>query len=264
MKLSGLYIYPIKSMAGISLDTSLVERRGLKFDRRWMLINSNNDFMTQRYYPQMALLQPEITESGIKLYDRRRTDDSVLIPFEPVEGIEINVPIWDDRVTAVTVDNKIDDWLSEKIGEKCSIVFMPDTTNRQVDTDYASDGDIVGFADGYPFLLIGEASLEDLNLRLNKPIPMNRFRPNLVFSGGNPYEEDEWNEFTISGLRFRVVKPCGRCVIITTDQDTIERDSEPLTVLSKYRNVGNKVMFGQNVIGYDEGRIHIGDEIKFE
>ncbi len=159
------------------------------------------------------------------------------------------------------ITQQIDSWFSEIIGIKCHLVKMPETTKRVVDESYAKNK-IVSFADGYPFLIIGQASLDDLNSRMEIPLPMNRFRTNFVFTGGNPFEEDNWKKFKIGNLKFEAVKPCARCVITTTNQETAERLHEPLLTLSKFRKIDNKVMFGMNVVCESTGEIKVGDKIE--
>jgi uncharacterized protein YcbX len=137
---------------------------------------------------------------------------------------------------------------------------MPDTTKRKVNSKYI-DNQIVSFADGYPFLIIGEESLVDLNNRLKDPLPVNRFRPNLVFSGGEPFDEDGWMRFKIGGVEFRSIKPCSRCVVTTVDQNTSNKSKEPLKTLSQYREVNGKVMFGMNLVCEVTGKLKMGDQI---
>jgi len=172
------------------------------------------------------------------------------------------VVIWEDVVIGEFYNHEIDEWFSDILGIKCRLVKMPESTKRIVDTTYAKNK-IVSFADGYPFLIIGQASLDDLNSRLEKPLPMNRFRTNFVFTGGKPFEEDNWKKFKIGNVIFQAVKPCARCVITTTNQDTAERLYEPLLTLSKYRKTNNKVNFGMNLICESTGEVMIGDKIEF-
>lgn len=262
LKLSEINIYPIKSLGGISLQSSVVEKRGLKYDRRWMMINADGDFMTQREYPQMILLQPELNKSHVIIKNKLNPGSTVKVPYEPIHEKKIEVPIWGDRCKAFTINREIDEWFSEQLGINCQLVHMPDSTERQIDVKYAQKGEIVSFADGYPFLLIGQASLDDLNSKLPFPVNMNRFRPNLVFTGGEPFHEDQWSNFRIGNLRFKAVKPCSRCVITTIDQSSANKGEEPLKTLATYRKFGSKVLFGQNVIGYDTGTIKIDDSIE--
>ncbi|MEO8398708.1 MAG: MOSC N-terminal beta barrel domain-containing protein [Ignavibacteriaceae bacterium] len=262
LTLSQINVYPIKSLGGISLSSSKVEKRGLKFDRRWMLINSNGDFMTQRQYPQMSLLQTFLSENFLEVKHKKGNLSSIKILFEIYDGEEIEVPIWNDKCLALTVNKDFDDWLSRALNEPCRMVYMPDTTERIVDKNYSPEKNIVSFADSFPFLIIGEASLKDLNSKLETPLPMNRFRPNFVFSGGLPFAEDTFNNFKIGDLNFQAVKPCARCVVTTVNQDTSEKGIEPLKTLASYRKQENKVMFGQNLICSDEGILKVGDEIQ--
>lgn len=259
--LSRINIYPIKSLSGISLQSSEVEERGLKYDRRWMLVYENGMFFTQRENPQMALLQPVIKESGLKIFHKQDKSKSISIPPKVGSESEIDVIVWNDKVIAQTYPEEIDEWFSNMLGFKCRLVYMPDTSERKVNPSYA-ENKIVSFADGYPLLIIGEESLADLNKRMKVTLPMNRFRPNLVFSGGNPFDEDEWKYFQIEEVKFNAVKPCSRCVITTTNQDTAERTDEPLKTLALFRKQGNNVMFGMNVIPESLGEITVGTEIR--
>ena len=172
------------------------------------------------------------------------------------------VTIWDDCCEAQHVSGEADKWFSEKLDFSCRLVYMPESTKRKVDSSYAIDNDITSFADDYHILLIGEASLQDLNSRLEKPLPMNRFRPNFVMEGGMPYEEDTMEQFSINDINFYGVKLCSRCIVTTTDQETGIAGKEPLKTLATYRGFNNKVLFGQNVLCGGEGMIKIGDEIR--
>ena len=259
--LSEINIYPIKSLAGISLQTAEVEERGLKYDRRWVLVNKSNIFFTQRDFPEMALLKVSIEKDGLALQHKIISSQKIFVPFEFEHSKKEKVIIWDDTVIGEFYNSQIDDWFSEILGIKCHLVKMPETTRRVVDKKYAKNK-IVSFADGYPFLIIGQASLDDLNSRMEVSLPMNRFRTNFVFTGGKPFEEDNWKNFKIGNVIFQAVKPCARCVITTTDQETAERLHEPLLTLSKYRKINNKVMFGMNLVCESTGLVKIGNEIK--
>ena len=169
--------------------------------------------------------------------------------------------VWEDRCRGQWVSIQADQWFSDMLQISCRLIYMPDTTHRRVDGRYASNKEIVSFADGYPLLLIGQASLDDLNQRLPSPVPMNRFRPNMVFTGGTPYQEDEFKQFKLAGISFFGVKRCARCVITTIDQDTIARSKEPLRTLNEYRKENNKIYFGQNLLFQGTGLISIGDPI---
>lgn len=261
LTLSEINIYPIKSLADISLQSSEVEERGLRYDRRWVLVDESNTFFTQRDFPEMALIKVEIENSGLKLHHKRKNIEPINVPFDFNHSRKNKVFIWDDTVTGEFYNQVIDDWFSEILGIKCHLVKMPESTQRVVDKKYAKDK-IVSFADGYPFLIIGQSSLDDLNSRMLTPLPMNRFRTNFVFTGGKPFEEDDWKKFKIGEVILEAVKPCARCVITTTDQETAERAPEPLFTLSKFRKVGNEVMFGMNVVCHSTGSVKVGDEIE--
>ena len=260
LQVSELFIYPIKSLGGISVSVAVVTDRGLQYDRRWMLVDSNNEFMTQREFVEMALLQTEMSEGGLKVLHKKE-ESSILIPFEPI-GETISVQVWSDRCKATIVDQKINNWFSDVLEKKCQVVYMPGTTKRRVDGRYAFNQELTNFSDGYPFMTIGQSSLDDLNSRLEEKLHINRFRPNIVFTGGIAFEEDTWAHFTINDINFFGVKLCSRCVITTINQDTIKKSKEPLKTLATYRQKNHKIYFGQNLLHHGEGMIYVGDEIK--
>lgn len=267
IKLAEINLYPIKSLRGISLESSTVEQRGLQFDRRWMVVDENNELLTQREFPKMAVISAQVEAEGLSLY--AKGFNPLFIPFAPVEDERIKVRVWDDYCDAVVFDKTVNDWFSEVLQTNCRLVFMPDDTKRSVESKYAvAPSDIVSFADAYPFLLISEGSLADLNERLENPVPMNRFRPNLVASGAEAFAEDGWRRVRIGETIFRVVKPCARCVLTTVDQVQGDFDGkEPLKTLASYRTVktpsANKVLFGQNLIAENAGgTVRVGDAIE--
>ncbi len=259
LRISELYIYPIKSLAGISLKQARVERRGLQYDRRWMLVDPAGRFLTQREHPQMALLQVSVTEKGLLVYRKTDPDQQMLIPFEQTEGTPREVVIWEDTCQALPVSVMADRWFTQQLQMDCSLVYMPEDSLRKVDPRYAAHEEIAAFSDAYPMLLIGQASLDDLNSRLQQPVGWDRFRPNIVFTGGRPYEEDDNFSFQINGISFRAVKPCARCVMTTVNQQTGEKGKEPLRTLAAYRTVEKKVLFGQNLLHDGPGHLQVGD-----
>ena len=259
--LSHIFIYPIKSLGGISVDSAYADKQGLKYDRRYLLVDETGMFITKRDFPRLAFLKLSIIENGFKVLNTMDSSQTV-IPFESDSKENVSVTIWDDVCNAVMVSKDLNNWFSSAINKKCSLVYMPDDEKRLVEKKYINEEHIVSFADAYPFLIIGQASLEDLNSRLQRSVPMNRFRTNFVFTGGNPYEEDNWKDFKISDAKFKAVKPCARCVITTTDQDTAERSVEPLKTLSDYRKINNKVMFGMNVVCNKPGIVSINQKIE--
>lgn len=260
LQVSELFIYPIKSLGGIAVSNAEVTDRGLQYDRRWMLVDSSKQFMTQREFAEMALLGVETLEDGLKVSDKKK-QTSILIPFEPI-GETITVQVWSDTCKGVVVDKKANEWFSDMLSKTCQLVYMPNTTKRRVDGRYASNKEITNFSDGYPFMTIGQSSLDDLNSRLEEQLPINRFRPNIVFTGGVAFEEDTWAHLTINKINFYGVKLCSRCLITTINQDTIKKGKEPLKTLATYRQKNNKIYFGHNLLHHGEGSLHIGDEIK--
>jgi len=261
LTVSELYIYPVKSLGGIALNAATLTDRGFEYDRRWMLVDDNNNFISQREVAAMALLKVSLNEQGLLIRHTGKPDTSFLIPFEPANIEPTMVTVWGDRCRAQLVSTEANDWFSEQLGMSCKLVYMPDNTQRRVDGRYAHNKEITSFSDGYPLMLIGQASLDDLNSRLQSPLPMNRFRPNIVFTGGDPFLEDSMKQFEINGVRFFGVKLCARCVITTIDQQTTEKAKEPLKTLSTYRSKNNKIYFGQNLLFHGSGTISIGDAI---
>lgn len=266
MYLSEINIYPVKSLGGISLNEAKIERRGLEFDRRWMLVDENNQFLTQREFPKMATLMPKILKDGLQI---SHGAEKFLVPFVPRKDEMVTVKIWKSRTKGKIYEDAVNEFFSYALQTKCKLVLMPEEIKRRVSSFYAvHKDDHVSFADAYPFLLIGENSLADLNGRLEKQIPMNRFRPNLVVTGSDSFAEDGWRKIKIGENIFYLVKPCARCVITTIEQSTGEKSGvEPLKTLAQYRipkrSTKKKLLFGQNLIAEKAGNIlRVGDEIK--
>jgi uncharacterized protein len=266
MYLSEINIYPIKSLAGILLKSAKIERRGLEFDRRWMLIDENNKFLTQREFPKMATVRTEILPDGLQVSNN---GNSLKIAFETDSAETKTVKIWSSRCKAKIYESAVNEWFSDVLQTNCRLALMPVETERKVNYFYAvKKDDHVSFADGYPFLLIGENSLADLNSRLAEDLPMNRFRPNFVVAEAESFAEDGWKKIKIGETLFHVVKPCARCVITTIDQQAGEKDGkEPLKTLAQFRtpkrSLKNKILFGQNLIAENEGAVlRIGDRVE--
>jgi uncharacterized protein len=303
MQISEINVYPVKSLRGIALKEAIVEERGFRNDRRWMLVDGAGRFLTQRERPEMALVTVAVGTDGLVF---KRGSSEICVPLVPGDR-KAFVEVWGSHVEALEYDDEVSRWFSDAIWVGCRLVRMPDEARRKVNPEYAvrPGEDVVSFADGYPYLLIGEGSLEDLNERIAEehapspsrfrpeedlpqggslrdlpprpaatppiqegsslePLPMKRFRPNLVVEGSGPFEEDSWKQIKIGETVFHVVKPCGRCVITTIDPERGEFDGkEPLRTLATYRKVGNNVMFGQNLIAEKPGgTIRIGDEVQ--
>ena len=262
LTVSQLFIYPIKSLGGIELNSAEIDKRGLKNDRRWMLVDENNQFMTQRENHAMALLKTAIVNDRIIISNKHKPDEHIHIPVAITNSKKIRVRVWNDDCDVLEADASINNWFTHQLGQECKLVYMPEDSLRIVDTNYASGEEITSFTDGYPILLLGQASLDDLNSRLEEKLPINRFRPNIVFSGGKPYEEDEMEQFIINGINFFGVKLCARCPIPTIDQESAVKNKEPLKTFSTYRQLNNKIYFGQNLLHKGNGTIHVNDSIE--
>lgn len=263
MKISELHIYPIKSLAGISLSESQLGKSGLKYDRQWMLVDRNGKFLSQRSLPQMALFQVALQGDQLQItHIGEHSGNGIQIPVSADSGELRKVSIWEDEVNALAVDPLADEWFSDMLHLPCSLVKMSAQHKRWIKKKYQVNGEHVGFADSMPFLLISQSSLDDLNERLITPVPMSRFRPNIVFVGGPAYIEDTWNQFTVGSVPFKITKPCARCVMTTVDQKSGEKGKEPLATLAQYRKQGKKILFGQNGIVLEESRVAVGDVLQ--
>lgn len=260
IKLSGLNYFPVKSLRGESPQQWDVGVNGLVGDRRWMLIDEQGKFVTQRQQNRMALVNTRFDADKLIISAPGMSD--LILPGDPQGGDEILALIWGDTVMARSAGAEAGAWLSEFLATAVRLVYFPGEVTRQVDMDYAHDGDQTAFADGFPFLLISQASLADLNQRMGLELPMIRFRPNLVVSGTEPYAEDRWRKIRIGEMTFRVVKPCSRCIIPTIDPQTAERSQEPLRTLAGYRRNGNRVYFGQNLLHDGTGTLSLGDDVE--
>jgi len=254
-----LHVYPVKSCRGISVDSAVVVATGFRFDRQWMVVNPDGSFLSQRSNPSLAGVSTRI--EGHRLILEARDQSCLEISDREPGGEERSVTIWNDRCGAVSAGREAAEWFSSLLGTPCELVRQPDAGIRQVDTRFADRGDRVAFADGFPFLLISGASVDELNRRLEEPVPADRFRANIIADGCEPHGEDQWNEITIAKVDFRIAKPCARCIVITTDQENGSRSSEPLRTLAGYRTIDGKVCFGQNLVHHGTGKLQVGDEI---
>ena len=265
IQVSALIYYPIKACRGHEVDGSNVERMGLEHDRRMMVVTSEGGFLTQREHPKLALVTPSISNEKLTL--SAPGTDNLTVTIQK-SGPTRLVDIWRSKgVQAVDQGEQAAEWFSDWLGTSVRLVHIADGYLRKVNEQYAVNADDhTGFADGYPILLASEESLWDLNARLEFPVPMNRFRPNLVVKGCKPFEEDTWSCIRIReahveqgrSVEMAIVKPCARCVVTTIDKETLEKSKEPLKTLASYRRKNSGVMFGQNVIPLNEGRIELG------
>lgn len=263
MHLTDIYLYPIKSLGGIRLEAATVQREGLQHDRRWMLLDADGKFMTQRTVPEMALLKPSLQPDTLRIAHADGRAGHLDIPFDEVDSPPFAVQVWDDELAARSVNRQADAWLSEALGQSCQLVRTEPGAIRY--SLKGQGGKYVSFADAQPYLIIGEGSLADLNRRLDRPVPMSRFRPNFVFAEGQAYVEDSWEIFALGEVHFENVKPCGRCSLTSVDQVTGKKmGQEPLRTLGTYRMAGNSVNFGmlaKLAVGQGEATVRVGDRV---
>ena len=257
--LSDIFIYPVKSLAGIKVSNWQVNEKGLLHDRKWMLVDSDNQFLSQRRLPKMVLIKTQLTDCELIL--STTTSDSISLPLYPDGGDECNITIWKDQCTAKTTTTVADQWLSDFLGIDCKLVYQPDEVIRPVDPNYATATDKVYFSDGFPFLIVSKASLNSLNQAMGLQLPIQRFRPNLVISNCESYAEDSWREITINGIGFRLPKPCSRCSVPTIDIETAQTNKEPLTTLNRLRKWNKHVYFGQNALHNTPGELSTGNTV---
>lgn len=265
LTLSSLHVYPVKGLKGIDVDASVTTDRGLQHDRRWLVVDRDGTFMSQREHPRMATIWTEFVDGTLELSapDMPPVD----VPLEPEAAPSMRVQVWNSTVDAAPVSSFADAWLSDYLGNSCRLVYMPDESRRECNEKYAP-GSIVSFADAFPFLVVTEASLADLNARIKArggiSVPMNRFRPSFVVSGAEGWAEDGWREIRIGDAVLRGVKPCGRCQVTTTDQMTGEvRGPEPLATLSTFHQHAELgPIFGLNCVPVRQGEVRVGDAVE--
>lgn len=271
MHVSKIHVYPLKGARGIPFDRADVLTGGLRHDRRFMSLRADGTFITQRSHPRLALLETALVRDargGDTLVLRSPDAGSVEISLATLSLVAPEQPrrrvrIFRSETDAIEVPGGAAELLSAHLGERCLLAFMPDDVIRPVETPFGAPGDHVGFADGFPVLLATEASLADLNARLETPVPMNRFRPNIVISGGEAFEEERYRRVRVGTMVFRMPKRCARCQVTVVDQATAEVGKEPLRTLATYRTTESKVYFGQNLIPDAEGVVAIGDEVTY-
>jgi uncharacterized protein YcbX len=256
-RVTRLAVYPVKGLGGQLLEEVEVQERGFAWDRRWMLVGEDHRFLSQRQLPKMATIKAGVKPGELVLTHR---NSQITVPIKPpATASKIQATVWNDQVEAVLLPD-LGQWFSDILNHRCDLVFMPETTRRAVNPAFARAGDIVGFADAYPVLLIGEASVGDLNARLSEPVPIDRFRPNIVVSSLEPFIEDQWGELEVGSALLCGTKACDRCSVPTVDQLTGESTGpEPIRTLSSYRRIGKGVYLGQNLTVRRMGRIALDD-----
>jgi MOSC domain-containing protein len=265
LALTSLHIYPVKGLKAIDLARARCGERGLEHDRRWMVVDADGVFISQRSVPRMATVWTDLDDRALTLSAPDR--DSVEVPLAPDGGDRLRVQVWSSTCDALAASREADAWLSEYLETPCRLVYMPDSTRRMSNPRFGGEGKLVGFADGYAYLVTTQASLAELNRRLAargaREVPMNRFRPNFVVSGGNAFDEDHWGRIRIGEAILRAVKPCGRCQVTTTDQTTGEvTGPEPLATLTAFRDSELGARFGMNLVTERGGAVHVGEAIE--
>ena len=260
MKVSELNIYPLKSARGIPLREMPLDARGPAGDRRWMLIDERGVMLSQRDLPRMALITVDTGEGGLTCAAPGMPPLRAPVPL-PGEGQRVSARVWDDEVDVQLAGESAHVWFAQFLGAACRLVHQPDDAFRQVNRIYASKGVGVSLADGFPLLLIGHGSLDDLNRRLDHPVEMRRFRPNLVVDCAEPFAEDTWRAIRAGDVELNLVKPCARCSIPTVDPDTGELGREPMRTLATFRRRGSDVFFGWNIVASAPGTLRVGDPV---
>lgn len=268
LRVSGLFVYPIKSCAGIGLEQALLESRGLRHDRRWLVVDPDGRFLTQRQEPRLALLRPRIEDDGIVV----EGPDREPLRLRPAEGERLESTVWRSQVDAACATPEADTWISSFLGRPLRLVHMDAAAERRVQSDGAGPEREVSFADELALLITGQASLEDLCERLGEPVPMERFRPNLVVAGAPSFAEDGWQRIAVSEVEIELVKPAARCSVVTVDQRTAARDprNEPLRTLATFRRTAvggrsdpdGRVFFGVRAAPLTGGALAVGDEVR--
>jgi uncharacterized protein YcbX len=264
ISISELYIYPVKSLAGIQLTESKLTPFGFEHDRRWMIVDSDGKFISQREMAKMACIKTNIINDHLVL---THDDSEIKVPIVDSQSKQLKVTVWKDSFDAKHVSQEVDDWLTEILAKKCQLVYMQEDVKRQIDLDFAPSGHNVSFADAFPILVISQASLDDLNSRLDNHVDINRFRANMIVSGVSPFAEDDWASISINGIGYQAIKKCSRCIMPSINQETGRQDNvKMLAVLNGYRRIDNKIKFGQNLIYKNIETINLqsiscGDEI---
>lgn len=261
MRIASLHLHPLKSCAQLDVDRLEITPRGPAGDRRWLIVDADGRFVTARQRPEVVGIRARPAANGLRL--EAPGCEPIDVRFPPRDAPRREVSIWRDRVQAQACDPAADAWLSRWLGSAVHLVHMDESTRRAVDPGFGRPGDVVSFADGYPLLVISQGALDGLNARLRRPVPMARFRPNIVVDGVPPHAEDQWRRVRIGPVEFDAVKACTRCVFTTVDPATMTRDpeGEPLRTLTSYRRTPAGVTFGMNLIPRGTGLLRVGDPV---
>jgi len=259
--LSEIWIYPVKSLAGFRVPEAFAGAQGLRHDRQWMITDTLGNFLTQRKLPQMALLQACVVKEGLLLSQKDVPGDAILVPFSATIGPPLTLKVWDDFVPAHMPSMDANRWLSDKLGQDVFLVHMHPEADRTCRIPGHEPRALV-FADDFPYHLVSQSSLDELNASLEEKVDSRRFRPNLVISGWQPFQEDSVDTITIGHAQFSFVSPCERCVMVNVNPETGQKTRQPLKTLAQMRRQGNNIIFGQNLIARREGLVAEGDWLK--
>lgn len=254
---SSLFVYPVKGCAGTSVLEMSFDARGPVGDRRWMVVDDDGRFLSQREHPRLRTVVPRPSPGGLEL----TASGMQPLTLESNERRPVEIRVWDYRGMALDEGPLAAAWFSEVLGTGARLVRFDERTHRPVSREHTDVVAEIAFADAYPVLLISLESLGDLNRRLEQPLPMNRFRPNVVVRDCHPFEEDTWSRIEAPELTLSVVKPCTRCVVTTIDQRTGARGKEPLKTLATFRREASSVIFGQNCVHHGTGTLRVGDAL---
>jgi uncharacterized protein len=264
--LTSIYRYPVKSCRGEALASSVVEPWGLAGDRRWMIVDESGETVTAREHPRLVLVRPELVDGGLRL--NAPDADELIVPTPG--GPTVDVRVFGGPFPATPADEAAHAWFSKIVGEAVRLVHQHDPTQRPTNPDYTTAADRVSLADAYPLLVATEESLAALNELVaagpradEGPLPMRRFRPNVVVRGLPAWSEDGWRRVRIGDAVFRAVKGCDRCVLTTVDPDTAVKGKEPIATLARHRKWGGKTWFGMNIVPDTPGvTLRVGDEVE--
>lgn len=261
-RVAALYRYPLKSAAGVRCDSVELDRFGVRDDRRWMVIDGSGLPITQRELPALARLRARASPQGLDLAWGGPGGSHCTVPFPAENAPRFRVTIWEDELHLPVADDAANGWVRRILGREARLAYLPDDVERPVNPRYAAPGDRTSLTDGYPLHLIGSGSMADLNARLDEPVGVERFRPNVYIECPPPFDEDHWREVRVGEAVLRVVKPCPRCAVTTVDPALGTRGKEPLRTLSTYRKREGGVMFGQNALHAGAGTLRVGDPVE--
>ncbi len=260
MEVISLHVYPVKSLGSIEMETAFAGEKGFAMDRRWMVVKPDGKFITQREIPEMSCFNVKIDNKSLE-FSNQLNGDSFSIPCDEIAN-KLEVEVWDDQVVAYEVSTKANEWFTSQLGTTVKLARMGEASIRNIEQQYSPTRETVSFADSLPYLITNDSSLKMLNQRLGHSVKMDRFRPNIVFNGAGPFEEDNWKKIHIGEVVFNLVKPCPRCKMVNINPETGEMDkNEPLLTLSSFRKFDSGVHFGVNMIAENYGKISVGDTV---